>query len=166
MLDFTAKKNFLNQIIKLLNEFDPNSIDNIYEFENNEIEFTQKHLVPEIKYSLDDLIQKGLIVKGPGDVAIPSFQFFNSKSITDIVFIQDSNQLLSIEVKILNNKGNRNQNISTAIGQGIIQSLSKFEFSLIYILDFNNDVASEDITLLRNSLSNIDVHLIYKTVDV
>ena len=78
--------------------------------------------------------------------------------------MKDSKRLLSVEIKLLKSEGKRNQNLSTAIGQGVIQSLSKFENSIIYILDFNKNVPNNDVDSLRNLLSNIDVHLVYTTV--
>ena len=158
------QEDILLKTIELLKGYEPTLIDEINDLENQELKFTQKYLLPKIKEEFKTLINEGLVVKGPGDVAIPSFYFLNAKSITDIVFLKDSKRLLSVEIKLLRSEGKRNQNLSTAIGQGIIQSLSKFENSIIYILDFNKNVPNSDVDSLRNLLSNIDVHLVYTTV--
>jgi hypothetical protein len=140
--------------------------DNPFNFvkENNidEVGFTKEYLLSKIKNSFSEELNCGLVIKGPGDVAFPRFEFLNAISITDIVFIYDSENIISIEIKIIDSQSNRNQNISTAIGQGIMQSLGKYKYSIIYILDLTTGNYENDINLLKNKLSNIDVDLVYK----
>ncbi len=135
---------------------------NIIDTQVDEIEFTKKYLIQNLKNHFSEEILSGLIIKGPGDVALPRFEFLNSISITDIVFIKNSQKIISIEVKIIDSVSNRNQNISTAIGQGIIQSLGKYKYSVIYILDLGKGDFDTDIRSLKEKLSNMDVSLIYK----
>ncbi len=161
--DSQKSKVIIEKLLSFLEEDEPFLyIKKLIDTQVDEIEFTKQYLLPSIKNHFSEEMLSGLIIKGPGDVALPRFEFLNSISITDIVFINNSETIISIEIKIIDSVLNRNQNISTAIGQGIIQSLGKYKYSVIYILDLIKGDFDSDIKSLKEKLSNMDVSLIYK----
>ncbi len=157
--------NFYRELKSLLEQ----PLDIKYIKDSNEIidenSFTCNYLLIEIKERMEDYLRRGFVIKGPNDPGVPSFKFFDSKSITDIFITDSGNPFISIEIKILYEKRNRHQALSTAIGQSFVQSLSRFKHSFLYLVDLSENTENTEVLALKKKLFNIDVDLIYQQLN-
>ena len=87
--------------------------------------------------------------------------FFNGENYADITFSYSGKKFIAVEIKLLKKKQNRNQALSTAIGQGIVYSMGKYKNSIIVIIDQDRRVKMVDLIGLKSKLYKVNVELIY-----
>jgi hypothetical protein len=133
----------------------------IPEQSHNEVTYTQNTLVKIIKNHFREEEKSGLVIKGPKNPNQLRSIFFNGENYADITFSYSGQKFIAVEIKLLKKKQNRNQALSTAIGQGIVYSMGKYKNSIIVIIDQDRRVKMVDLVGLKSKLHKVNVELIY-----
>lgn len=125
---------------------------------NQEVAFTENHLLPWLRNHVKNLNVPSLYVRGDGGPAIPGSRWHGFDFYPDLAIMQDVEKHVAFEVKLIRPDGS-SAPITKAIGQTFMYSRLGFTFcyGLVFDLRRENEFLTRHEVLVESN--NTSVHV-------